>query len=163
MRWQWLSGPCRLAAPWKDDRDVSPHIFHLRTKEEMRPALEASWTLWSTSWTSSSSTSRWRENKSSGSIAWTIRSAITATRSSTYSHSNEYFLLENPQTQPLASQDTDGEVEPQSLRSDRSILLQSKENPQNQKGQKTKKEDLPVAKKHKSMDSDEDHEEPQMN
>ena len=74
-----------------------------------------------------------------------------------------------PQTQPLASQDTDGEseaVEPQSRKSNRSTLLQSKENPQNQKGKKTKKEvvkpnDLPVVKKHKSMDSDEDDEEPQ--
>ena len=57
-------------------------------------------------------------------------------------------------------------MEPQSRRSNRSTLLQSKENPQNQKGKKTKKEvgkpnDLPVAKEHKSMDSDEDDEEPQ--
>ena len=48
----------------------------------------------------------------------------------------------------------------------KSTLLQGKENPQNQKGKKTKKEvgkpnDLPIAKKHKSMDSDEDDEEPQ--
>ena len=59
-------------------------------------------------------------------------------------------------------------MEPQSRISNRSILLQSKENPQNQKGEKTKQEvekpnDLLIAKKkkHKSMDSDEDDEEPQ--
>ena len=50
--------------------------------------------------------------------------------------------------------------------SNRSTLLQSKENPQNQKGKKTRKEvvkpsDLPIAKKHKSMDSNEADEEPQ--
>ena len=73
------------------------------------------------------------------------------------------------ETQPLASQDTDGEseaVEPQSRTSNRSTLLQRKENPQSQQGKKTQKElgkpnDLPVAKKHKSMGSDEDDEEPQ--
>ena len=57
-------------------------------------------------------------------------------------------------------------MEPQSRVSNRSTLLQSKENSQNQKGKKTKAEvgkpnELPVAKKHKSMDSDEDDEEPQ--
>ena len=57
-------------------------------------------------------------------------------------------------------------MEPQSRVSNRSTLLQSKENPQNQKGKKTKAEvgkpnELPVAKKHKSMDSDDDDEEPQ--
>ena len=74
-----------------------------------------------------------------------------------------------PQIQPLASQDTDEEsktVDPQSRVSNRSILLQSKDNPPNQKGMKTKSEmekpnDLLVAKKHKSVDSDEDDEEPQ--
>ena len=74
-----------------------------------------------------------------------------------------------PQTQPLASQDTDGgsdAVEPHSRTSNRSTLLQSTENPQNQKGKKTKKEvekpnDLPVVEKCKSMDSDEDDEKPQ--
>ena len=68
-----------------------------------------------------------------------------------------------------SGQSTDDEseaVEPQSRTSNRSTLLQSKEKPQNQKGKKTKAEvekpnDLPVAKKHKSMDSDEDDEEPQ--
>ena len=54
----------------------------------------------------------------------------------------------------------------QSRVSNRSTLLQSKENPNNQKGKKTKAEvkkpnDLPIAKKHKSTDSDEDDEEPQ--
>ena len=66
------------------------------------------------------------------------------------------------QAQPLASQDTDEEsetVEPQSRVSNRSTLLE--ENPQNQKGKKTKAEvekpnDPPIAKKHKSMDADED-------
>ena len=48
----------------------------------------------------------------------------------------------------------------------RSTSLQRKENPQTQKGKKTKKEvgkpnDLPIAKKHKSVDSGEDDEEPQ--
>ena len=48
-----------------------------------------------------------------------------------------------PKTQPLASQDTDGEseaVEPQSRRSNRPTLLQRKANLQNQKEKKTKKE-----------------------
>ena len=45
-------------------------------------------------------------------------------------------------------------------------LRMSKENPKHQKGKKTKAEvgkpnDLPIAKRHKSMDSDEDDEEPQ--
>ena len=74
-----------------------------------------------------------------------------------------------PQIQPLASQDTDEEsesVEPQSRISNRSTLLHNTENPQNQLGKKTKAEvgkpsDLPIAKKHKSVDSDEDDEQPQ--
>ena len=56
-------------------------------------------------------------------------------------------------------------MEPHSRVRNRSTLLQSKEDPQNQKGKKTKNEvgkpnDLPISKKHKSMDSDEDDEEP---
>ena len=49
---------------------------------------------------------------------------------------------EEPQTQPLASQDTDGEseaVEPQSRIRNISTLLQSKENQQNRKGKRTQK------------------------
>ena len=73
-----------------------------------------------------------------------------------------------PQIQPLASQDTDEEsetVEPQSRISNRSTVLQSEENPQTSR-KKTKAEvekpnDPPIAKKHNSMDSDEDDEEPQ--
>ena len=57
-------------------------------------------------------------------------------------------------------------MESQSRISNRSTLLQSKEKPQNQKGKKTKAEvgkpnGPPFAKKHKSMDSDEEDEEPQ--
>ena len=75
-----------------------------------------------------------------------------------------------PHFQPLASQDTDEEsetVEPRSRVSNRSTLLQSKENPQNQKrkennkGSGEAKRSTNCQKKHESMDSDEDDEEPQ--
>ena len=78
------------------------------------------------------------------------------------------------QIQPLAIQGADEEsatVEPQSRVSDRLRSPQRKESlqeqsPQKQKGKKTmadvkKPSDLPKAKKHKPMDSDEDDEEPQ--
>ena len=57
-------------------------------------------------------------------------------------------------------------MEPQSRVCDRSRSPQRKESPQRQKGKKTtaevkKPSDLPKAKKHKSMDSDEDDEVPQ--
>ena len=51
--------------------------------------------------------------------------------------------LGEPQIHTVASPDTGGEsetVEPQSRISNRSTVLQSKENPQNQKGKKTKAE-----------------------
>ena len=57
-------------------------------------------------------------------------------------------------------------VEPQSRVSDHSRLPKSKESPRKQKGKKTmaevkKPSDLPKAKKHKIMNSDEEDEEPQ--
>ena len=54
-----------------------------------------------------------------------------------------HLLLENLRLSVWPSQDTDGEsevVEPQSRTRNISTLLQSKENPQNHKGKKTKKE-----------------------
>ena len=79
-----------------------------------------------------------------------------------------HLLLESLRFSLLASQDTDEEsetVEPQSRISNRSTVLQSEENPQTSR-KKTKAEvekpnDPPVAKKHNSMDSVEDDEEPQ--
>ena len=77
-----------------------------------------------------------------------------------------YLLLKNL-TLSLGL-DSDGKpesVEPQSSMSDRSTSLQGDESPQHQNGKKTRKEvekpsDLPTAKKHKSVDSDEDDEDP---
>ena len=77
------------------------------------------------------------------------------------------------QTQSLATQGSDEDsatVDPQNRVSDRSISSQEQEGsrrqgPQKQKGKKTTAEklpsELPEANKHKSMDSDEDEEEPQ--
>ena len=80
-----------------------------------------------------------------------------------------YLLLENLRLSlwPVRVDEEAETVEPQSRIRNRSTLLQSKENPQRQKGKKTKKEVgklnyLPIAKKHKSMDSHEDDEEPQL-
>ena len=72
------------------------------------------------------------------------------------------------QIHPQTIQGTDEEsatVEPQSRVSDHSRLPKNKESPQKQKGKKTMAEvkkptDLPKAKKHKLMDSDEEDEEP---
>ena len=72
------------------------------------------------------------------------------------------------QIQPLASQgsyEDSATVEPRSRVSNRSSSLQGNERPQKYKGLKTMAEvrnpsDLPSAKKHKPMDSDEDDEEP---
>ena len=67
---------------------------------------------------------------------------------------------------PRSLQEESATVEPQSRVSDRSRSPQSKESPQKQKGKKTmaevkKPSDLPKAKKHKPVNSEEDDEEPQ--
>ena len=71
-----------------------------------------------------------------------------------------------PANVPIYTDDESAAVEPQSRVSDRSRSPQGKESPKRQKGKKTtarvkKPRDLPRAKKHKPMDSDEDDEVPQ--
>ena len=66
----------------------------------------------------------------------------------------------------MKTDDESAAVEPQSRVSDRSRSPQGKESPQRQTGKKAtaevkKPRDLPSAKKHKPMDSDEDDEVPQ--
>ena len=67
---------------------------------------------------------------------------------------------------PIYTDDESATVEPQGRMSDRSNSPQGKESPQRQKGKKNSAEakkprDLPKAKKHEPMDSDEDDEVPQ--